>query len=383
MKKKYILFLILLFSLTSCKSKNEDVDDGCKHEYIQSVVEPSCMDLGYTINHCEICGDEYIDSYVEAMGHQYYRVCKQKEDGTIYFELTCTKCQHVEEEELETQPKSLYGFKDLERFQNVDSLKDFYISVIMTCDKFYNSSIDLDEETIAIGNGRFSYYVIDRLEYASYNLNLNEALAILNLINMENPKYYFLSNEIVYDDNFIYLVTSEECSKASNRNDLKNSINSLVERCEEVIKTIDDEREIVKIIHDFLITEIEYAYISGTTNPETSLWAHSIIGASKYKKGVCEAYSKSFKYLCDYFGVESLIVEGETDGAAHSWNIVKIGDLWYGIDLTFDDLGDIISYDYFLKGYTKMNEKYSQYSSLSMNINYVYQTPSLSLEDYK
>lgn len=383
MKKKYILFLILLFSLTSCKSKNEDVDDGCKHEYIQNVVEPSCMDRGYTINHCEICGDEYIDSYVEATGHQYYRVCKQKEDGTICFELTCAKCQHVEEEELETQPKSLYGFKDLERFQNVDSLKDFYISVIMTCDKFYNSNIDLEEETIAIGNGRFSYYVIDRFEYASYNLNLNEALAILNLINMENPKYYFLSNEIIYDDNFIYLVTSEECSKASNRNDLKNSINSLVERCEEVIKTIDDEREIVKIIHDFLITEIEYAYISGTTNPETALWAHSTIGASKYKKGVCEAYSKSFKYLCDYFGVESLIVEGEADGSAHSWNIVKISNLWYGIDLTFDDLGDSISYDYFLKGYTKMSEKYSQYSSLSMNINYVYQTPSLSLEDYK
>lgn len=386
MKIKFVLFVLLIFSLASCKDKNEEsTDEGCKHEYRQTIVEPGCLEKGYTINHCDICGNEYVDSYVDALGHQYFRTFKQKEDGTIYFELTCAKCQHTDEEVLKTQPKDLYGYNDLKRFQNSDRLEDFYVSLIMTCDMFDNSNVDLEKETIVVGNNRVDYYVIDKLEYASYNLNLNEALAVLNILNMENPKYYFLSNEVVYDDNFIYLVTSEECSKSENRIALKSSIDSLIKKCEEVVKniSIDNKREIIRAIHDFLITEMEYAYVSGTTKPETSLWAHSIIGASKYKKGVCEAYSKAFKCLCDYFNINCLVVEGQVNGAGHSWNIVKIDDSWYGIDLTFDDLGSGIGYECFLIGYTKMNEKYAQYSSLTLNINYVYLTPSLSLNDYE
>jgi hypothetical protein len=49
------------------------------HNYSTSVVSPTCTEKGYTIHTCIICGDEYIDSYTDALGHNYA-------NGT------CTRC---------------------------------------------------------------------------------------------------------------------------------------------------------------------------------------------------------------------------------------------------------------------------------------------------
>ena len=62
---KYLVFIILgvcLF-LCSCDNENNHI-----HEYQTTVVEPTCLEDGYTIHKCE-CGDSYNDSYVSALGH--------------------------------------------------------------------------------------------------------------------------------------------------------------------------------------------------------------------------------------------------------------------------------------------------------------------------
>ncbi len=62
--KKIILAcitLIMLLSLTSCKHS---------HEYVKEVVNPTCLEEGYTLNKCS-CGDNYKDNYVSALGHNY------------------------------------------------------------------------------------------------------------------------------------------------------------------------------------------------------------------------------------------------------------------------------------------------------------------------
>ena len=39
------------------------------HEYVETVVPPTCTEQGYTLHKCEKCGDEYKDTFTEALGH--------------------------------------------------------------------------------------------------------------------------------------------------------------------------------------------------------------------------------------------------------------------------------------------------------------------------
>lgn len=45
--------------------------DGDGHKYAESTVEPTCLDRGYTLHKCIICGDEYRTDYVDANWHTF------------------------------------------------------------------------------------------------------------------------------------------------------------------------------------------------------------------------------------------------------------------------------------------------------------------------
>ncbi len=67
------------------------------HEYILTVTPPTCTEKGYTTYVCSICGDSYVDDYIDALGHFQGRVvvvdATAVKDGskTIY----CAVCDEV------------------------------------------------------------------------------------------------------------------------------------------------------------------------------------------------------------------------------------------------------------------------------------------------
>ena len=125
--------------------------------------------------------------------------------------------------------------------------------------------------------------------------------------------------------------------------------------------TYDD----IKMVHDYLINNIEYdSSVSGQN-------IYNIYGALINKRSVCEGYAKSFKYLLDGLGIDSTLVIGtgvNTNGQRenHAWNYVKLRGNWYAVDCTWDDpiiigngyVGDNIKYKYFLKGSRTMSENH-------------------------
>lgn len=93
-----------------------------------------------------------------------------------------------------------------------------------------------------------------------------------------------------------------------------------------------------KIIHDYLVKEVEYAKTEIAENKY-----HNIVGAFLDKTAVCEGYAKAFKYLCELNDILCLVVTGNAINSIskmsepHSWNIVKLGS--YGcchVDVTWD-----------------------------------------------
>ena len=61
------------------------------------------------------------------------------------------------------------------------------------------------------------------------------------------------------------------------------------------------------------------------------------------KDSVCAGYSRAFQYLCKASGIECAYIEGiaygfqNDDEEAHAWNLVKLDDKYYWVDVTWGD----------------------------------------------
>lgn len=152
-------------------------------------------------------------------------------------------------------------------------------------------------------------------------------------------------------DSFInnYIVYSSEIEKALNY--IKKAGNSEYDR--------------IKLAHDYIVNNTVYdidAYNADNIPDED----YSPYGIIVNKKGVCQGYAETFKLFMDELGIECLIISGDANGLSgwggHAWNIVKIKDKYYHIDVTFDDPvtygEDILRYDFFLLSDSKMAENH-------------------------
>lgn len=101
----------------------------------------------------------------------------------------------------------------------------------------------------------------------------------------------------------------------------------------------------IKVIHDYIISVTDY---------DQSLTRYSAYDVFAQNSAVCLGYAAAAYRLFTDAGIECRIIAGSAGTEEHVWNIVKLGDKWYNIDLTWDDPisgngEDIISYDFFLK----------------------------------
>ncbi|NCB34342.1 MAG: hypothetical protein EOM64_10815, partial [Erysipelotrichia bacterium] len=57
-----------------------------------------------------------------------------------------------------------------------------------------------------------------------------------------------------------------------------------------------------------------------------------------HHSSVCTGYTRAFQYLCDRAGIWCTMVSGTvSDGTGHSWNLVRINDHYYWVDVTWGD----------------------------------------------
>lgn len=115
-----------------------------------------------------------------------------------------------------------------------------------------------------------------------------------------------------------------------------------------------DDYQKVKFVHDYIIGFNTYDYeaygLGDAIDAETDARVSSAYGALVSGKVMCAGYARAFDLVMHKLGYESIFVSGEADGGAHAWNIVLLGEDFYHLDLTWDDLdGDPVEirYNYF------------------------------------
>lgn len=298
----------------------------------------------------------------------------------------------------EATGSSIYGYEFLYGLDDGANLIAFYNKLYDECDAFRSNTTNVAAVTPATG---YTFYPIATFYLSSYSVSYTQAAAVWKVFLVENPEYYWLSNQLYifpvsfggqsYDYLF-YFNIDEAYASASVRAMYDKAIASMVSDCAEAIAGASSELERALLIHDFLIDRIDYAYDENGV-AETAIWAHNLVGAAAKMGGVCETFAKTYLYLCLKFNINCIIVTGKSAGESggdHAWNMIEIDGKWYGVDCTWDNSyavkgGD--SYTFFGTTEEFLATYYKPHTSATMGIYYLYDLPvaadeRLDISDY-
>ena len=103
--------------------------------------------------------------------------------------------------------------------------------------------------------------------------------------------------------------------------------------------SLDSNYEKEKYVHDALASAVAYDL---TADMNQSAYSALVNG-----KSVCAGYARAYQYLLQQLGIPCYYCTGYS-GGNHAWNIVKLEDGYYNVDVTWDDAA-AIRYDYFNK----------------------------------
>lgn len=99
--------------------------------------------------------------------------------------------------------------------------------------------------------------------------------------------------------------------------------------------TEDFEKE--RYVHDALLGRLDYNLAADIGQSAYS----ALVG----KETVCAGYSRAYQYILQQLGIPCYYCTGYA-GENHAWNIVRLGNSFYNVDVTWDDV-EPNSYDYF------------------------------------
>lgn len=116
----------------------------------------------------------------------------------------------------------------------------------------------------------------------------------------------------------------------------------------ELIKDNMNDNEKIKSIHDYIINTTKYD-TDRSDNKITKYHSDIAYGALIEHYAICGGYADSMKLFLDKLNIPNYKISSEN----HIWNLVKLDNKWYHLDLTWDDPvtstgEDVLEYDYFL-----------------------------------
>lgn len=324
----------------------------------------TCTEDGYSSGaSCSVCNEVILERQpIKAKGHRVRRGEKTQNRAE------CAVCNSYYTPRL---GNSAFGYYDFYYTSNGAAKQQLYYDIYLACERLVSGCDDLQSSFAEDGDGnRIVYYPIDEIELTGRNLTNEEAVAVWQVFYFENPAYYWLKNDLLIinkisseDESVIALVlmADEDYVEYSARAEMDLKIRDMEAECAKYIDGSSSERQKALKIHDYIVDKIDYAYKDGTNKPEDAGWAHSIVGVADKGLGVCEAYAKTFLYLCEVYDVNCVIVAGWAN-EEHAWNYIQIDGSWYGADLTWDD-GKTITYKYFGASETDMSKEHRPYFS--------------------
>lgn len=247
---------------------------------------------------------------------------------------------------------------------NAEAREDYYYRQLdPDARKFYDAIADMESRgLLKQGNGKYDLIANEVLSEAQCQ-SFSSSQKVLNTFGAARDAYYLDHPEIFYVD-FSYLTVNVrtkgdgyEATLGNGRaenyyiqnafysaTDVENAISSYNTKLNEVAgvaKSFTDVADKVKAVNKKLAESVEYSFCDNNMDAPYAPHIRNAYGALVNGKAVCEGYARSFKCVMDKLGIPCVIVHGyaSDDGGPepHAWNHVKIGENWYGVDVTWNN----------------------------------------------
>ena len=216
---------------------------------------------------------------------------------------------------------------------------DYYYSKMSGAEKqFYQALYDVNMSFLT-GNKSAGYKTFDSTRHyhsgfvSIGSLDLDTALEVAKILQMSNPQFYFVNDEMLYgvnsDGNWqLALGVYNTCSNGSARADKTNGIKKKLDSWVASIKSKETILDMEQEAHDIIMQNCWYS--------EEGSYHQSSAGVLLEGKAVCAGYAEAFEMLCNAVGIETICVTS----SSHEWNKVKLYGRWYVVDCTWDDDSD-------------------------------------------
>lgn len=187
-------------------------------------------------------------------------------------------------------------------------------------------------------------------------LSAEDAFYIINAVNLDNPHLFYVDFGNIKIKTLLGMI-AVSVTYFYNQNEVAQIQPKIQKATNAILKRVQGTTAYEKVLslHDVLADNILYDDNAAEKIDKYYLKSNTILGVLFFKTAVCEGISKTFKYLLNLIDIKCLIVIGDTDESAqkgykHAWNIVKIDDASYHVDLTWDvnrSFPNAISHAYF------------------------------------
>ncbi|HOP10300.1 MAG TPA: transglutaminase domain-containing protein [Oscillospiraceae bacterium] len=123
----------------------------------------------------------------------------------------------------------------------------------------------------------------------------------------------------------------------------------------------------IKIIHDYIVKNGNLDALAGEDAAYSETVAYSVLASDI---AVSDGYADAFQLLAGIAGIETRVIVGTVNSQRRVWNLVKLNDSWYHIDIVADDRADMtdgtLNYDYFMISDTRIALTHSWNKAVSL-----------------
>lgn len=206
----------------------------------------------------------------------------------------------------------------------INSGSDFYT---FTCPKEYNRCIE-DVKILA-----------------------NDQLTLSTINNFVHPYNSFKHIETQYNSYGDVTIT---LSRTYNKEDIERINTKIDELFNELTSSLSNNYEKIRAIHDYIINnsvyDVERVENNNLESDYAPLYKSDIAyGPLLQGYGICGGYSDAMQLFLEKLGVKNFKVSSED----HVWNAAYLDNVWYNLDLTWDDPvtydgSNVLEHTYFL-----------------------------------
>lgn len=187
-----------------------------------------------------------------------------------------------------------------------------------------------------------------------------------------HPEFFYVGNSVGFSTRGSYVVSfSPQYDEALSQSSVISAFNARVEEIlAETIAPGMSQVEMALSLHDYLVLHCAYDWNVANGEDAPSYNVYTAYGALVEGNAVCQGYALAYNLLLNKVGIETDYVTSVIpDQGSHGWSLVKIGETWYHVDVTWDDptfgffgyshdLPGFCDHSYFLVSTAKMEEKH-------------------------